>query len=190
MTLSLNSPNLVDSLISVDNAPVSSPLSDSFTKYITAMEEVDAAKVTTQTKADDIIRQYESVSSSSTLLCSHTYMYWQSPQIRQFLLTNLKQVPKEIHLKFSIPLQYLSSSLDNIAKFPYKHTDKVRYERPVLFLKGSKSRYISDDTIPAINTFFPHNKLRSIDAGHWIISEKPDEFIRGPKQSNLLVEFY
>lgn len=66
MTLSLNSPNLVDSLISVDNAPVSSPLSDNFTKYITAMEEVDTAKVTTQKKADEIIRQYESVSLSPT----------------------------------------------------------------------------------------------------------------------------
>ena len=106
-------------------------------------------------------------------------MDWQSPQIRQFLLTNLKQVPKANYLKFAIPLKYLSSSLDLIGKFPYKCTDNIRYERPALFLKGSKSQYISDDTIPAINHFFPSNKLQTIHAGHWIISEKPEEFIKG-----------
>ena len=70
MTLSLNSPDIVHSLISVDNAPVSSALSNDFTKYIIAMEEVDAAEVTTQKKADEIIRQYESVSPSLTLVYS------------------------------------------------------------------------------------------------------------------------
>ena len=79
MTLSLKSPSLVGSLVAVDNEPRSSVLSDDFTKYIRAMEEIDYANVSTQKTADEILCHYEPVRLLMgskrfyilTLFCSH-----------------------------------------------------------------------------------------------------------------------
>ena len=71
MTLSLKSPKLVGSLVAVDNEPKSSMLRDDFTKYIRAMEEIDCALVSTQKKADEILRRYEPVRSSATSSLFH-----------------------------------------------------------------------------------------------------------------------
>lgn len=33
--------------------------------------------------------------------------------------------------------------------------------------------------MPAIKTFFPNVRVVDIEAGHWVISEKPEDFRRG-----------
>jgi hypothetical protein len=38
---------------------------------------------------------------------------------------------------------------------------------------------VSDETLPIIGRFFPRFELVDIDSGHWVISEKPEEFIKG-----------
>ncbi|KAI8164148.1 hypothetical protein K4K61_009636 [Colletotrichum sp. SAR11_59] len=72
--------------------------------------------------------------------------------------------------------------------FPYKDPSKVRFEKPALFVRGTKSKYVPDDVLPIIGQFFPKFRLADIDAGHWVISEKPEdfrqavvEFLRGPE---------
>jgi pimeloyl-ACP methyl ester carboxylesterase len=37
---------------------------------------------------------------------------------------------------------------------------------------------VSDEAFPVIGEFFPKFQMRDIDAGHWVISEKPHEFIQ------------
>ena len=63
--------------------------------------------------------------------------------------------------------------------FPYKNSDSFRYDGPALFLRGTKSHYVADDVLPVIGCFFPKFVMIDIDSGHWIISEKPEEFRRG-----------
>lgn len=69
-------------------------------------------------------------------------------------------------MKFRIPVRILATALDNMAGFPF-HPDKVRFEKPVLFVRGTKSHYVPDETIPVIGRFFPLFQLKDIDAGHW-----------------------
>jgi len=49
----------------------------------------------------------------------------------------------------------------------------------VLFVRGTKSHYVADEALPIIGRFFPRFELADIDAGHWLISEKPEAFRKG-----------
>ncbi|KAH8431898.1 putative alpha/beta hydrolase [Aspergillus melleus] len=159
MAVALNSPQLVSALIPVDNAPVNAALKSDFGKYVEGMQHVEAEKVTKQSEADKILQGYE-----------------ESLPIRQFLLTNLVRSEEDKTMKFRVPLSVIGSSLDNMADFPYQEPDLVKYEGPTLFVRGTKSRYVSDKTIPAIKKFFPHAQITNVEAGHWLISENPEAF--------------
>ncbi|KAK1143403.1 hypothetical protein N8T08_006731 [Aspergillus melleus] len=159
MAVALDSPNLVSALIPVDNAPVNAALKSDFGKYVEGMQHVEAEKVTKQSEADKILQGYE-----------------ESLPIRQFLLTNLVRSEEDKTMKFRVPLSVIGSSLDNMADFPYQEPDLVKYEGPTLFVRGTKSRYVSDKTIPAIKKFFPHAQITDVEAGHWLISENPEAF--------------
>jgi pimeloyl-ACP methyl ester carboxylesterase len=66
-----------------------------------------------------------------------------------------------------------------MADFPFSEADGKQYEGPTLFVRGTKSRYVSDETIPAIKKFFPNAQIADVDAGHWLISENPEAFRQG-----------
>jgi pimeloyl-ACP methyl ester carboxylesterase len=103
----------------------------------------------------------------------------QSLPVRQFLLGNLVREPGEKVQRFRIPLDILGRSLDNLGDFPFKDPNMVRFEKPALFVRGSRSKYVPDDVLPLIGRFFPRFRLSSIDAGHWLISEQPEAFKQG-----------
>jgi hypothetical protein len=66
-----------------------------------------------------------------------------------------------------------------MADFPYGQSDSIQYNGPALFVRGTKSQYVSDDTLPAIKKFFPSAQVADVEAGHWLISENPEEFRQG-----------
>lgn len=162
MVLALRNPDATSGLVSVDNSPVDAVLHSTFGKYIQGMRDVEDAKVTKQSDADAILQKYE-----------------ESLPIRQFLLTNLTRSPDSTTLKFRIPIQTLASSLDHMADFPFRDPDETRYEGPALFVRGTKSHYVADEALPLIGRFFPCFELLDVESGHWVISEKPDDFRRG-----------
>jgi pimeloyl-ACP methyl ester carboxylesterase len=63
--------------------------------------------------------------------------------------------------------------------FPFKDPNVVRFEKPALFVRGTKSSYVPDEALPLIGQFFPRFRLVDIEAGHWLISESPEHFLRG-----------
>lgn len=159
MTLALKSPHLVDSLVAVDNAPIDAALARDFAKYIQGMKQIQDANITRQADADKILRDYED-----------------ALPIRQFLLANLRREQGQRVQKFRIPLEILAKALDHLGDFPFKNPNEVRFEKPTLFIRGSRSNFVPDELIPLIGQFFPRFRMVDIDAGHWLISEKPDAF--------------
>ena len=101
--------------------------------------------------------------------------------IRQFLLTNLIRVTdgQRPYVNFRIPLKTLASALDNMADFPFKDPEEVQFKGRALFVRGTKSHYVADETLPAIGSFFPRFDIRDVEAGHWVISENPMGFRDG-----------
>ncbi len=63
MTLALHEPDLIASLVAVDNAPVDARLGSDFARYIQGMKRIDEAAVTRQADADRILKPYEEVPS-------------------------------------------------------------------------------------------------------------------------------
>ena len=76
-------------------------------------------------------------------------------------------------------MKVLGSALDNLADFPFKNPGEVRFEKRALFVRGTQSKYVPDEALPIVGQFFPRFELADIDAGHWVISEQPEEFRRG-----------
>ena len=173
MTLALRSPSLISDIVAVDNAPADKVLGRAFPAYVRAMKRVGEARVSRLADADAILAEAE-----------------ESLPVRQFLLGNLyreKTSPSSPGnngggsssiLKFRIPLDILSRSLDHMGDFPHRDPSAARFEKPALFVRGTKSTYVPDDVLPLVGQFFPRFRLADVDAGHWLISEKPEEFRR------------
>ncbi|KAK3297562.1 Alpha/Beta hydrolase protein [Chaetomium fimeti] len=160
MALALHEPDLVANLIAVDNAPVDARLGSDFGWYIQGMKKIDEAGVTRQAEADEILAPYES-----------------SVAIRQFLLGNLHRPSAASKTQqFRVPLPILARALDHLGDFPFKSPAEVRFAKPALFVRGTQSKYVPDEVIPLIGQFFPMFELVDVDAGHWVISEKPEAF--------------
>ncbi|KAI0472044.1 prolyl oligopeptidase-like protein [Xylariaceae sp. FL0804] len=181
MALSLGQPEMVHDLVSVDNAPVDATLSTNFAQYVRGMQRIEEAGVTKQSEADEILQEYE-----------------KELPIRQFLLGNLHRPPpspssspsssssssspSQQPLRFRVPLGVLARSLGHMGDFPFRDPAAARFGRPALFVRGARSPYVPDDVVPLIGRFFPRFRLEDVDAGHWLISEKPDDFLRIVKE--------
>ncbi|CRK15220.1 hypothetical protein BN1708_011388 [Verticillium longisporum] len=159
MALALRSPDLVRNIISVDNAPVDAVLESGFGNYVEGMKRIERAGVMRQAEADEILKNHE-----------------ESLPVRQFLLANLYRPQPNKPQQFRVPLDILGRSLGHMADFPFKNPEETRFEKPALFIRGTRSKYVADDVLPLIGQFFPRFRLIDVDAGHWLISENPEAF--------------
>ncbi|KAK5166145.1 uncharacterized protein LTR77_008406 [Saxophila tyrrhenica] len=158
MTLALRNRVPIANLIPIDNAPVDAALHRDFIKYTQGMRKIDETTIHRQSDADAILKDYE-----------------ESISIRQFLLGNLVRQPDGTQ-KWQIPIKILTNALDNMADFPFKDPEEARWEGPVLVVRGTKSHYVADEMLPVLGRFFPKFELADVESGHWVTSEKPEEF--------------
>ncbi|KAI5303106.1 hypothetical protein KEM56_007899 [Ascosphaera pollenicola] len=101
--------------------------------------------------------------------------------VRQFLLTNLIRNHETGRYSFRIPVHVLSNALDEMGGFPFTEADSVKFNGPAMLIRGTQSTYVKDEARPLIKHFFPNYEMVDIDASHWLISEKPEEFRDVPK---------
>lgn len=93
--------------------------------------------------------------------------------IRQFLLKNLYWVEKGV-LGLRINLQALIENIEEVGKPLSK---SAKFENEVLFLRGSKSGYITSEDELHIQLHFPKAQVMTIpNAGHWLHAENPKAF--------------
>ncbi|SCU90656.1 LANO_0D09516g1_1 [Lachancea nothofagi CBS 11611] len=175
MSVVLRKPELCSMLVSIDNAPVATMPTMSFPRYVKKLLEIIE---------NPAIRSFADADKS---LCDIEA----SPVVRQFLLTILQRVkddsgasPSGYRFKSRIPLGILNDAIvkGNIANWefnPWVH----RFTSPALFIRGTKSHYVSDECLHDVSRFFPRFEVRDIDATHWVNTEKPKEC------SDLIADF-
>ncbi|CAI2184787.1 455_t:CDS:2 [Funneliformis geosporum] len=78
--------------------------------------------------------------------------------------------------KFRIPLDILGDSLETLSGFPFDSAHHT-FHKKTLFIAGTKSNYLPPKVYTTIRTFFPNAVIAELDAGHWVHSEKPLEFM-------------
>lgn len=160
MNLALKKQTPLDRIVVVDMAPVKVKLSADFAKYVIAMKEIQQANVQKQSEADTILKQ-----------CVPDL------GVRQFLLTNLKRNASGDGYSFRVPIETLGDSLEKLGQFDFV-PGQDRYEGKALFIRGGRSGYIKEREMGLVKEFFPHSRVETLDTGHWVHAEKPDDFLR------------
>jgi esterase len=94
--------------------------------------------------------------------------------VRQFLLKNLQRKPEGGFLwKLNLPV-----ITKNLPKIGYDLQFKGTFDKPTLFVRGGRSNYVKDEDMGRIQEIFPLAQLETLDTGHWVQAEKPQEFVK------------
>jgi esterase len=154
MELALHHPDLVDRLVVVDIAP--GPASDNHSGVFRALLDLDLKRIATRQEADDFLQKL--VPDFGT---------------RQFLLKNItRNADGTFAWKMNLPVLWEAYPriLEGVHGAPF--------DKPTLFIRGSRSNYITDEDFPLIKSLFPQAEIATIEgAGHWVHAEKPTELL-------------
>jgi pimeloyl-ACP methyl ester carboxylesterase len=98
-----------------------------------------------------------------------------NPVLRRFLLKNLGRAAAGGF--------FWKMNLRDIAQNYWRLCEPVAgpapFAKPVLFIRGGKSKYLQPEDAPLIREWFPAAQIRTIPAaGHWVHADQPDEFLR------------
>src|SRR5690606_17209887 len=150
MKFALTHPELVNKLIVVDMAPKQYPVQHD--RILDGLKSINLEKIESRNEADDQLAQYI-----------------KEPAVRQFLLKNLQRKP-EGGFSWKINLPVLDKSIEKISA---DISGNQVFNKPVLFIRGSKSDYVLDQDLPNIHQLFPQARMATLDTGHWIHAEQP-----------------
>jgi pimeloyl-ACP methyl ester carboxylesterase len=154
MQFAMNYPTKLTKLIVADIAPKAYPVHHN--SIIDGMKSLNFKVLKTRKEAD--LKLSEHIHDIST---------------RQFILKNLYWVaPEKLAWRFNLnvierDIEIIGEGLQNIHPF----------EKPTLFLRGVKSNYITEKDYQPIADIFTESSIKSMDSGHWIHAEKPQEFL-------------
>ena len=154
MNFALAHPEKLSKLIVVDIAPRAYNLEH----YAIAdgLFALDIEKLSSRQEADRALSQYVP-----------------EADVRQFLLKNLQRKP-EGGFSWKINLPVIRQQLSNIGfDLQYQGT----FEKPTLFIRGRRSEYVRESDFQRIKEVFPNSKVETMETGHWVQAEKPQEFV-------------
>lgn len=147
-------PDLIKKLIVVDISPkYYAPHHQQIMDGLTALQEQN---LTSRADAEEFLSKF--VEDQGT---------------RMFLLKNLYWETKE-KLSLRLNLKVLKETIEEVgAALP----SGFKFEKPALFIKGGKSKYITKDDEQLILLHFPLAQIQEIpNAGHWVHAEKMKDF--------------
>lgn len=154
MQFALHHPDMVERLVVVDIAP--GPADDNHGHIFRALLDLDLKQITTRQEAE----------------------VWLEPRIpdfgtRQFLLKNItRNADGTFAWKMNLPVLW-SAYPDILAG-----VQGVPFDKPALFIRGSRSNYVQDEDLPLIRHLFPQAQVVTIEgAGHWVHADKPTELL-------------
>ncbi len=154
MQFALHHSDMVNKLVVVDIAP--GEASDNHSDIFQSLLDLDLSKITTRQEAD-------------TFLAARIPDYG----TRQFLLKNIgRDANGRFTWKMNLPVLWQEYPAIVAA------VDGEPFDKPALFIRGSRSGYIKDADFSLIKTLFPQAEIKTIeDAGHWVHADKPAELL-------------
>ncbi|MGB0974169.1 MAG: alpha/beta fold hydrolase [Flavobacteriaceae bacterium] len=154
MQFALNHPELIDKLIVADIAPKTYPAHHQY--ILKALSEVNFLIHKSRKDIEGVLSQFITEKG-----------------VVQFLMKNVYRKDKH-HLAYRFNLPVL---IDNYNEVITTFKPDTTFNKPTLFLKGSKSNYISTEDSVLIKQMFPNATISEIsNAGHWLHAENPQEF--------------
>ena len=154
MNFAVAHPDKLEKLIVVDIAP--KPYNLEHYVILDGLKAIPIDTVASRTEADEVLSKFVP-----------------EVDVRQFLLKNLQR-KSEGGFTWKLNLPVIDKNMRNIGldlQFDGK------FEKPTLFIRGGKSRYVHDADMERIKQIFPKAELETLDTGHWVQAEKPQEFV-------------
>lgn len=173
----LKQPSLFKSAMIIDNSPVVQPEIIPFLKVFrkACVETVNNAGI----RADD--KDYRAKANQ------YMSKFIPNAGIKGYLLQNcINKPPKNpspvinyndgmIHWKN--PVNHMANaSEENVADWP-TIPEGIKFNGPVGFLRGTKSDFVLQKGRDAIAKLFPNNRIFDINATHFILNERPSEYV-------------
>jgi esterase len=156
MQFAIEYPAEVDRLIVVDTAPKSYEPSQRY--ILEALRSLDLTRYKSFGDVDAALA--ENISDKS---------------LRQFLLKNLAR-DQDGRLLWKIHLAAIDRNYDKLGR---GITSERTFDKPTLFIRGSRSNYIEDDDAPLIRQIFPQAEIATLpEAGHWVHVDGPEQFFQ------------
>ncbi|MEW9799560.1 alpha/beta fold hydrolase [Alteromonas sp. CYL-A6] len=154
MLTALTAPDRISRVVAADIAPVSYP--PRHDAVFNGLNNVDLSTIESRKDADEAMAKYI-----------------KEPGVRQFLLKSLTR-DEARGWRWRFNLNGLQTHYRAITGWP--DTDAV-YDKPVLFVKGSESDYLTAAHRETIAGYFPQSAAKIIQGtGHWLHAEKPQAF--------------
>jgi esterase len=154
MNFAIAHPQKLQKLIVVDIAPKAYDLEHYV--ILDGLKAIPIEKITSRNEAEEALKPFVPESD-----------------VRQFLLKNLQRKP-EGGFRWKLNLPVIGKNLRNIG-LDLQFLGK--FEKPTLFIRGARSRYIGEDDTARIRDIFPRAEIKTLDTGHWVQAEKPQEFV-------------
>ncbi len=154
MNLAVGHPDKLQKVIVVDIAPKPYNMEDYV--FLKGLNAINIDEVASRQEADEVLAKYVD-----------------EVDVRQFLLKNLQRQP-DGGFKWKLNLPSMTANILNIG-LPLQFEGK--FEKPALFIRGSRSNYIKDHDFDRIRKIFPAAQFETLDAGHWVPAERPKEFV-------------
>lgn len=99
--------------------------------------------------------------------------------VRQFILKNLNR-REEGGYEWKMNLESIYKNYENITAGIKSDT---AFSGETLFMRGGKSKYVSNEDFAEIEKLFTNAELKTIEgAGHWVHAEKPNEVVELVKE--------
>jgi pimeloyl-ACP methyl ester carboxylesterase len=153
MWFALSTPSRVDKLVVVDIGPQAyPPLHDEIFQALTG---VDLVSCKSRQQVDENLAL--SIGDAA---------------VRQFLMKNLSR-NSDGELFWKANIEGLKKGYHEISR---QIDSKRPFAKPALFVRSSRSGYISDSDTPGILKLFPKAEIATIEAGHWIHADAPSQF--------------
>ena len=153
MQVAFTSPHRISKLVVGDIAPVAYPRHHD--QIFQGMNEVTRLSPSSLKEAHEILTGYVEI-----------------PEVRQFLLTNLKRTEDNSYA-WRIHVTGLQEGYEHLMKKP----TGTPFQGPSLFIRGALSDYVTEAYFPVIHEFFPRAEIITMaDTGHWLHAEKPVEY--------------
>ena len=155
MNFALAYPDRLAKLIVVDIAPKEYDMRHY--AILEGLQAVPIEHITTRNEADETLARFVD-----------------EPEVRQFLLKNVQRKP-DGGFKWKLNLPAIAANIDKIG---VDLQFNGKFEKPTLFVRGARSNYVKDDDMDRIRKLFPLATLETLDTGHWLPAEKPQEFVQ------------
>lgn len=154
MNFALEHPDVLEKLIIVDIAPRAYNLEHY--SIADGLAAIPVQELTSRNEADEILSR-------------HVPEF----DVRQFLLKNLQR-KSEGGFSWKINLPVIREKLSNVG---VDLIARGTFDKPSLFIRGARSNYVRDEDWTRISELFTSAKLETMETGHWVQAEKPQEFV-------------